>query len=83
MKTWTSDEAGTRLDEILDFCIQEPQLISKKNRPSGVIINIAFFEELMRFWQKPTIADLLDELGEIKMHETDDIEIPERTDRSV
>ncbi len=81
MKTWTSDEAKTRLDEILEFCILEPQIISKKDKPLGVIVNIAFFEDMMKLGEKPTIAELLEELREIKKIETDDIEIPERMDR--
>jgi len=81
MKTWTSDEAKTRLDEILEFCILEPQIISKKDKPLGVIVNIAFFEDMMKLGEKPTIAELLEELSEIKKIESDDIEIPERMDR--
>lgn len=81
MKTWTSEEAKTRLDEILDFCVLEPQIISKKDKPLGVIIHIALFEDMMKLGEKPTIAELLEELSEIKKIETDEIEIPERTDR--
>jgi len=81
MKTWTSNEAKTRLDEILDFCVLEPQIISKKDKPFGVVVNIAFFDDLMKLREKPTIAELLEELREIKKIETDDIEIPERMDR--
>ena len=82
MKTWNSGEARTRFDEILSFCAKEPQIICQGKEPAGVIIDIAFFNELMTLWkQKPTISDLLDELGEIKKHEPADIEIPERKDR--
>ncbi len=82
MKTWNSNEAGTRFDEILDSCVQEPQMICKENKPAGVIMNIKFFEEVMKLREyKPGIAELLDELDEIKKYEPVDIEIPERADR--
>jgi hypothetical protein len=82
MKTWNSAEAKTRLDEILKFCTQEPQMICQGNKPAGVMIDIAFFNEVTAVREyRPSISELLDELDEIKKYEPADIEIPERRDR--
>lgn len=84
MRTWNSEQARTRFDEILESCIREPQMICKGEKPAGVLIDMALFDELMRLRHpRPAITELLDELGEIKKHEPADMEIPERSDRTI
>ncbi|MEM7132402.1 MAG: hypothetical protein AAF702_39230 [Chloroflexota bacterium] len=61
-------------------------MIYDNTKPIGIVIDAAFFHELMAIWSRhhrPTIAELLDELDEIHIEETDEIEVPPRVDRDV
>ena len=85
MKTWKLNEAQSRLIELLQSCIQEPQIVCDQDKPLAVVVDITLFKELMELRQgqhRPTISELLDELSDIKRYESVDIEIPGRQDRS-
>lgn len=84
MKTWELEKAKKRFKEILNSCVQEPQMICNQSEPIGVIIDVKFYIQLLNHWRRqnnPTISELLDELAEIKLQESIDIEIPSRQDR--
>jgi hypothetical protein len=84
MQTWTLNDAQDRFVDILQYCASEPQVFYKHDQPVAVLVDIAFFEELMAFKQleqRPTIAELLAELSEIQTHEPVEFQIPARADR--
>jgi prevent-host-death family protein len=84
VKTWELEKARKQFKEILNSCAQEPQMICNKNEPVGVIIDVKYYIKLLNHWRRrnnPTIAELLDELAQIKLQEPIDIEIPSRQDR--
>jgi len=93
MKTWQLNDAQDRFIELLQSCVQEPQIVCDQENPIAVIVDIALFKELMELMSssnevkdrkrqhRPTISELLDELSEIQTHEPVDIEIPTRQDR--
>jgi len=84
LKTWELEKAKKEFKEILNSCVQEPQMICNKTKPVGVVIDVQFYIQLVNHWKRqtnPTIAALLDELAEIKLQEPVDIEIPSRQDR--
>jgi hypothetical protein len=84
MKTWNLPEAKAHLAELIQACVEEPQLVCEQDIPRAVMIDVTLFNALtdrQLRQQRPTIAQLLDELQEIKAVEPDDIEIPERQDR--
>ena len=86
MKTWEIHDAQTHFWEILQFCHQEPQLVSDQNEPLAVVVDIKLFRNLTETHiveSRPTISQLLEELEAIKTIESVDIEIPERQDRFV
>ena len=84
MKSWKLHDAKNHFTELVQFCIEEPQLVCEQNIPRAVVIDIKLFKELTesQLRQKsPTIGQLLEELQEIKTLEPIDITIPERQDR--
>ena len=84
MQAWTLNDARDRLTDILKYCASEPQVFYRYNQPVAVLVDIAFFEELMalkQFEQRPTMAELLTELDKIQNRDPIDFQIPARVDR--
>lgn len=84
MKTWQISEAQTRFVEVMASCANEPQMIYDNDKTLGVIIDTNLFKELSELWlqhHRPTISELLEELGEIHEEEPIEIEVPIRKDR--
>ena len=85
MKSWTIHEAQLRFTDVLQSCSEEPQLVCDRDKAVGVVVNMAFFQELMAAKEhsyRPSIGELLDELENIMAQEPIDMELPERQDRS-
>ncbi len=85
MDKWNISEAKARFTRVVVSSRHSPQIICKRNKPVSAIIHIDLFKELMTLKEnkeKPTIAQLLDELKGIREAEHMDIEIPARRDRS-
>jgi prevent-host-death family protein len=85
MQAWTLNDARNRFADILQYCASEPQIFYQHDQPVAVLVDIAFFEELMALKQpeqRLTIAELLAELSEIQTQEPVEFQIPARTDRS-
>ncbi len=82
MQTWTLNDAQDRFADILRYCAGEPQVFYKHDQPVAVLVDIAFFKELMALKQRPTMAELLAELNEIQTSEPIEFQIPARVDRS-
>ena len=84
MDRWNIAEAKAKFTQVVDSSRDSPQIICKRNKPVSAIVHIDLFSKLMRLGEnekKPTIAQLLDELKDIRQTEDIDIEIPERRDR--
>ncbi|MBF0103012.1 MAG: type II toxin-antitoxin system Phd/YefM family antitoxin [Desulfobacterales bacterium] len=76
MKTWKLKDVQTRFREMVELCINEPQMVCDHNTPVAVIINVDLFKQLTNSnMNRTTIASLLDELEQIKKEEICDIEI--------
>ncbi len=85
MQMWTLNDAQDRFADILQYCAGEPQVFYKHDRPVAVLVDIAFFKELIEFKQlesRPTMAELLAELNEIQTSEPIEFQIPSRANRS-
>jgi hypothetical protein len=83
-KIWQLNDAQDRLIELLQLCIQEPQIVCDEDNPVAAVIGINLFKDLMKLQNcqhRPTIAELLDELSEIQADEPIDIEVPARQER--
>ena len=85
MNKWNISEAKSRFTQVVVSSRHTPQIICKRDKPVSAIINIDLFNEFMALKEnknRPTIAQLLDELKVIRNAEQIDIEIPARHDRS-
>jgi len=85
MRKWKISEAKAKFTEMLSACESVPQIICKRDKAVGVLIPIRFFEELMELkkkHEKPSMADLIEELQTIMESETAEMEIPSRQDRT-
>lgn len=86
MKDWIISEAKARLSEVLGLCADEPQVLYNRKKPVAALINIEEYEAFLEYKnakQKPTMAELLDELQEIHQFEPEMDELPPRMDRSM
>ncbi len=84
MRKWKISEAKAKFAEMLTACEQYPQIICKRDKAVGVIVPIAFYEELMALkkkHKKPSMVELLEEIQVIKESEIAEIEIPQRQNR--
>lgn len=81
MKNWTLSEAQTHLLEIVEASSAEPQIIAVEGEPVAALVDIALFNELMAYRQRPTLTDLLAEWDEIQAVEPVELDLPERRDR--
>jgi len=85
MNKWKLSDAKDRIVEIFRSCLQEPQIVYDQDGPVGVVVDVSFFNELMNLrarQNRPTIAELLDELNEIHKFERVEIDTPARQDRT-
>ena len=86
MKEWKISEAKARLSEVVSSCVEEPQVLYNRKKPVAALIDIAEYEAFLAYkkaQQKPTMAELLAELDEIKKLEPGDFELPPRTSRPI
>jgi hypothetical protein len=84
MKTWTLTDAQKQLIDIVEASSQEPQILATHGHPIAAVIDFTLFNELIVFQQtqqRPTIAELIEELREIQQQESIELEIPDRQDR--
>lgn len=81
MKTWTVNDAQSNFIEVLKSSSQEPQIIAAEGEPVAVLVDINLFNEFVTSQQRPTIAELLEELSHIQAEEPIEIDLPERFDR--
>jgi len=81
MKTWTVNDAQSHFTEILISSAQEPQIIADDGEPVAALVDIALFNELMAFQQRPTIAELLAELNGLQAEDPIEFDLPDRQDR--
>ncbi len=84
MKKWKLSDAKVKIVEIFRSCLQEPQIVYDQDEPVGVVVDVSFFNELINLrvrQNRPTIAELLDELNEIHKYEKAEIDAPPRQDR--
>ena len=84
MRTWTVTDVKDRFAEIMRASLQEPQIVYEQNKPVSVVVDVNFFNQLMNLrarQDRPTIAELLDELREIHKSEPVEIETSARQDR--
>ncbi len=81
MKAWKTNDAQKNFTEILKYCLEEPQVVIKKNEPVAVIVSIQLFKELIGQQQRnnlPTIEQLLDEIQTVLEEDSFEIDIPSR-----
>jgi prevent-host-death family protein len=81
MKNWSLSEAQTHLLEIVEASSEEPQIIADGGEPVAALVDIALFNELMAYRQRPTLTELLAEWDEIQAVEPVELDPPERQDR--
>ncbi|GEM_PF-1615071 len=84
MNTWNLHDIHKHPEEIFYLCTQEPQIVCEQNIPVAIVLDFALFKELAEMKSRivvPTIAEMLDELDNIKMEELAELEIPIRKDR--
>jgi prevent-host-death family protein len=84
MKEWKISEAKARLSEVVSSCAEEPQVLYNRKKPVAALIGMAEYEAFLAYkkaQQKPTMAELLDELREINKVEEDFGELPPRINR--
>jgi prevent-host-death family protein len=85
MNKWNISEAKTKFTKLLASCEHDPQIICNRHKPVGVVINIKYFEELMKLKtasDRPTIAQMISEMKSINELEPEDIEFPGRVNRT-
>lgn len=86
MKGWKISEAKARFSEVVGHCVGEPQVLYNRKKPVAALIDMEEYEAFLEYKkakQKPTMAELLDELQEINQVEPEMDELPPRTDRSI
>jgi prevent-host-death family protein len=86
MNEWKISEAKARLSEVVSNCVEEPQVLYNRQKPVAALIDIEEYEAFLAYKQstkKKTIAEMLDELDEIKKLEPGDFELPPRTSRPI
>ena len=84
MGRWKISEAKAKFTALLGSCRKGPQIICNRERPVAVVIDVKLFDEVMELrktQEKPSIAELLQELQSIQQSETSEIEMPPRQDR--
>lgn len=84
MKKWKVSEAKANLSRVLSRCAEGPQVITNRDIPVGIVIHMDLYEELMearRLKQKPSIAELIDELRSIENDAPGEFTIPKRENR--
>ncbi|MBW2318306.1 MAG: type II toxin-antitoxin system prevent-host-death family antitoxin [Deltaproteobacteria bacterium] len=84
MGRWKISEAKAKFTALLESCRKGPQIICNRERPVAVVIDVKLFDEVMELrktQEKPSIAELLQELQSIQQSETSEIEMPPRQDR--
>lgn len=84
MDKWNISTAKAKFAKLILSSEKEPQIICNRGKPVGAVVQIGLFRELMALketMEKPTIAQLLDELKTIRQSEPIDIEIPDRRNR--
>lgn len=86
MKQWKISEAKARLSEVVGHCVEEPQVLYNRKKPVAALVDMEEYEAFLEYkkaQQKPTMAELLDELQEINQVEPEMDELPSRTDRPI
>lgn len=86
MRNWKISEAKARLSEVVGHCVEEAQVLYNRKKPVAALIDMEEYEAFLEYKkakQKPTMAELLDELQEINQAEPEMDELPPRTDRSI
>ncbi|MCP4692086.1 MAG: type II toxin-antitoxin system Phd/YefM family antitoxin [Desulfobacterales bacterium] len=84
MMKWKVSEAKANLSRVLSECAESPQVITKRDKPVGVVIHMKLYEELMearRLKKTPTIAEMIDELETMENDEPGEFMIPKRENR--
>ena len=84
MNTWNIAVAKSGFSELVNGAREEPQIITRRNRPVAVVLDISEYEKLgLKKTKAPGIRNLIEELRLIQKEEKIVIEIPERADREV
>lgn len=86
MKEWKISEAKARLSEVVGLCVKEPQVLYNRKKPVAALVDMDEYEDFLKYKEsqkKPTMAELLAELDEIKKREPGDFELPPRTSRPI
>jgi prevent-host-death family protein len=82
MNSWNIAIAKSSFSELIMDSKKEPQIITNRNRPVAVVMDISEYEALgLKKVKIPTVGDLLHELHAIQNDEKAVIEIPARRDR--
>ena len=82
MNSWNIAVAKSSFSELIMDSKKEPQIITNRNRPVAVVMDISEYESLgLKKVKTPTVGDLLHELRAIQNDEKAVIEIPARRDR--
>ena len=84
MNTWNIAVAKSGFSELINGAKEKPQIITRRNRPVAVVLDISEYEKLdLKKTKAPGIRNLIEELRLIQKEEKIVIEIPERADRKV
>ena len=82
MNTWNIAYAKSNFAAVIKRSEDEPQLISRRNKPVAVIMNVEQYDKSTI--KKSTAASMKDSFAELKMIQKKEkvvIDIPERKDR--
>lgn len=86
MKEWKISEAKARLSEVVSHCVEEPQVLYNRKKPVAALIDMEEYEQFLEYkklHQKPTMAEMLEELREINKVEADFGPPPDRMNRTI
>ena len=84
MNTWNIAYAKTHFSSILKEMETKPQIISKRNKPVAVIMNMdQYNDSLADRSSDRSIQDMFQELRMIQKTEKKVIDIPKRRDREI
>lgn len=82
MNTWNVAYAKSNFAEVIRQSENEPQFISRRNKPVAVIMNLKQYDkEQVSQVARSSVKELFAELRMIQQKEQAIIEIPERKDR--
>jgi prevent-host-death family protein len=84
MESWNIADAKSHFSTVIKEVENEPQVISRRNKPVAVLMNIDEYNEVLKYSrEKSSIRDAIQELRLIQKSEKQVIDIPERQDREI